>query len=112
MSLTFSLILVFVICCLIWVGTDSSFWGFLAALSLILAIGSCSTTTETSDDEDPQIVEAENSDIEKVPHPEEARLYTDPVYGCEYIVDPGTGITPRLNSDGNPVCPDIEENNF
>lgn len=37
---------------------------------------------------------------------ESVRLWVDQGTGCEYLVTP-TSITPRLYSDGYPVCPDI-----
>lgn len=31
-------------------------------------------------------------------------LHTDALTGCQYLSVPGAGITPRLDSDGLPVC--------
>jgi hypothetical protein len=40
-------------------------------------------------------------------YPQSVRVYTDAETGCQYLVDTAYkqgGITPRLNSNGQPVC--------
>ena len=32
------------------------------------------------------------------------KIYHDALSGCEYVGTPGGGLTPRLNSAGQPVC--------
>ena len=39
--------------------------------------------------------------------PPTAVIINDPVTGCDYVLSPGNGLTPRIDAEGFPICHEV-----
>lgn len=71
----------------------AALWGIVAALMVAIlgAIMACSLMGSDRDSTDTKAVRSG------------MKLYTDALTGCQYL-SAGGGLTPRIDSDGEPVC--------
>lgn len=72
-------------------------------IGIVIAVGLALSACEEPDAPAPQVtVTAWSGNV---------RIWTDQETGCQYLqyaISYGGNMLPRLNSDGTPMCPDVE----